>query len=301
MSDLSDRVAQLEATVARLTGHNYYPAASRRNDQALKRSIDASGRYWVSATVGLFDDSGAAATAQAAAEAFATAADAVVLEDAEDYTDAAMAYLKWKDSVVCSSTVAVTLATDVESGDSLDSVTLSAGDRILIRHQSDARENGIYIVAASGSPARATDADTILKLHSCVVTVEKGATYQDRVFMCINNNTGSIGASNITFQDLRTSIAAAAATHATQHQNGGSDEISVAGLSGQLADDQPPLPHGSDHQPGQSDAVFAADTGWSSGTHSAKRSLATGDSLADTQDYLLTLVEQMLALKWPTA
>jgi len=35
----------------------------------------------------------------------------------------------------------------------------------------------------------------------------------------------------------------AAGPHAASHQNGGSDEISVAALSGELADDQPPKEH----------------------------------------------------------
>lgn len=38
-----------------------------------------------------------------------------------------------------------------------------------------------------------------------------------------------------------------AKTHATSHQNGGGDEINVAGLSGELADDQPPKAHAADH------------------------------------------------------
>lgn len=35
--------------------------------------------------------------------------------------------------------------------------------------------------------------------------------------------------------------------HKASHQNGGGDEVDVAGLSGELADDQPPKPHASDH------------------------------------------------------
>ena len=43
--------------------------------------------------------------------------------------------------------------------------------------------------------------------------------------------------------------------HATRHQNGGADEISVAGLSGELADPQTPLGHHASHEPGGSDAL----------------------------------------------
>jgi len=42
---------------------------------------------------------------------------------------------------------------------------------------------------------------------------------------------------------------AAPAAHAASHENGGGDEISVAGLSGELADDQPPKDHATAHAP----------------------------------------------------
>lgn len=47
-------------------------------------------------------------------------------------------------------------------------------------------------------------------------------------------------------------------THAIDHQNAGGDEINVAGLSGLLADDQNPTAHATDHQHGGSDEVATA-------------------------------------------
>lgn len=43
--------------------------------------------------------------------------------------------------------------------------------------------------------------------------------------------------------------------HVEQHESGGSDELFVEGLQGQLADDQPTLPHASKHQSGGSDQL----------------------------------------------
>lgn len=54
------------------------------------------------------------------------------------------------------------------------------------------------------------------------------------------------------------------ASHASSHENGGGDEISVAGLSGLLADPQTPSSHASTHEPGGGDAMTvdaAAATG----------------------------------------
>lgn len=49
--------------------------------------------------------------------------------------------------------------------------------------------------------------------------------------------------------------------HSSRHENGGADEISVAGLSGELADNQPPKAHKSSHASGGSDALTEADIG----------------------------------------
>jgi hypothetical protein len=46
-----------------------------------------------------------------------------------------------------------------------------------------------------------------------------------------------------------------AGAHAPSHQNGGADELTVAGLSGLLADGQTPLAHATSHKSGGSDAV----------------------------------------------
>lgn len=46
--------------------------------------------------------------------------------------------------------------------------------------------------------------------------------------------------------------------HDASHENGGGDEISVAGLSGELADDQPPKAHAADHEDGGGDEISVA-------------------------------------------
>ena len=63
--------------------------------------------------------------------------------------------------------------------------------------------------------------------------------------------------------------------HATTHQSGGTDEINVAGLSGELADPQPPKTHATSHQNGGTDEINVAglsgkladlqDAGWVKG------------------------------------
>jgi hypothetical protein len=77
------------------------------------------------------------------------------------YVDGLVQGLSVKDSVRAATAVAGTLASDFEPGDTVGGVTLAQGDRILIKNQSTATENGIYVVAASGAPTRAADADPV--------------------------------------------------------------------------------------------------------------------------------------------
>lgn len=49
--------------------------------------------------------------------------------------------------------------------------------------------------------------------------------------------------------------------HAARHENGGADEISVAGLSGLLADPQTPIAHAATHSDGGADEIDAGDLG----------------------------------------
>lgn len=50
-------------------------------------------------------------------------------------------------------------------------------------------------------------------------------------------------------------------SHASSHQDGGGDEISVAGLSGELTDPQPPKTHASSHSDGGSDEITVDNLG----------------------------------------
>lgn len=79
----------------------------------------------------------------------------------KSYVDGVAQGLSVKDSVRAASAVAGTLATDFDNGSTVGGVTVATGDRILIKNQSTATENGIYVVNASGAPTRAADADPV--------------------------------------------------------------------------------------------------------------------------------------------
>jgi hypothetical protein len=96
------------------------------------------------------------------------------------YVDAALNGLRWKESVRAATTANVNLTTDVDAGSSLDGVTLAEDDRILLKNQTDASENGIYLVpAAAGTATRANDADSTAEVQSATVLVEEGTVNAD--------------------------------------------------------------------------------------------------------------------------
>lgn len=114
------------------------------------------------------------------------------------YVDSARQGLDVKQSVRAATTGPVTLATDLEAGDTLDTtVTLVAGNRILVKDQSTASQNGIYVVQATGAPVRATDAngtaDTGEVSGGTFVFVEEGTLNADSGFVVSSNGPIAVG------------------------------------------------------------------------------------------------------------
>ncbi len=107
------------------------------------------------------------------------------------YVDSVSQGLDPKGSVRAATTVAGTIASSFEAGDIIDGVTLVAGDRILIKNQGSAFENGIYTVNSSGAPTRALDMNTWAKVPNAFVFIEEGSTLADTGWLCTSNATGS--------------------------------------------------------------------------------------------------------------
>lgn len=77
------------------------------------------------------------------------------------YVDAIAQGLRPKAAVRAATLANVSIATGLESGDTLDGVTLATGDRVLVKNQTAAQDNGIYIVQASGAAVRSPDMDSL--------------------------------------------------------------------------------------------------------------------------------------------
>jgi len=122
---------------------------------------------------------------------------------------AATAGLDVKQSVRVATTATGALASAYENGDTVDGVTLATGDRILIKNQSTASENGIYVVNSSGAPTRATDADTSAEVNpGMFVFVEEGTTNADTGWVLTTNAPITLGTTGLTFAKFSASPSA---------------------------------------------------------------------------------------------
>lgn len=150
------------------------------------------------------------------------AADAVVLDSAESYTDGRETQMRsdwaaddaatlqsaqtYADSLLAGFTVkapvkAATTANITLSGEqTIDGIALVAGDRVLVKNQTDATKNGIYVVAA-GAWSRASDANASAEVKDGLsVFVEQGTENADDTFVLITNNAITLDTSELTFQ-----------------------------------------------------------------------------------------------------
>ena len=105
--------------------------------------------------------------------AFQTVADEI--DTVAAVAASAVAGINWTPHAIrVRSTGNVTIASGLENGDTLNGVTLAAGDHVFLGSQSAPAENGIYTVVASGAASRATFADSAAELARIGFVVQSG-------------------------------------------------------------------------------------------------------------------------------
>jgi hypothetical protein len=127
-------------------------------------------------------------------------ADPVNAQDAatKGFVEATSQGLDVKGSCVAATTGNITISTALNNGDTLDGVTLSTNDRVLVKDQSTASQNGIYVVGSS--PARADDLAAGSDAAGMFTFVEQGTVNADNGFVCTSNKGSAVtGTNNLTF------------------------------------------------------------------------------------------------------
>tara|TARA_R100000664_G_scaffold1310_1_gene3379 strand:- start:4573 stop:5727 length:1155 start_codon:yes stop_codon:yes gene_type:complete len=112
------------------------------------------------------------------------------------YVDSTAQGLDVKQSVKVASTANLTLA----NTQTVDGVSLTANDRVLVKDQSTASENGLYKVVDGGSWTRTDDLATGADAAGAFTFVEQGSTYSDVGFVCSSNKGSAVvGTNNLAF------------------------------------------------------------------------------------------------------
>ena len=117
----------------------------------------------------------------------------------KNYVDQAIAGLRTRIIAEAATTANIDLTADLQNGDTLDGVTLVTGDRVLVKDQTDATANGLYIVVASGTASRDPEHDTIAELSGGMVVINQGTVNDNKIFLCTTDSDATIGVSNITY------------------------------------------------------------------------------------------------------
>ena len=114
------------------------------------------------------------------------------------YVDGVAQGLDIKDSCTAATTANITISTALNNGDTLDGVTLSTNDRVLVKNQNTASENGIYKVGSS--PARVDDLAAGVDAAGAFTFVEQGTVNGDNAFVCSSDKGSAVvGTNNLTF------------------------------------------------------------------------------------------------------
>lgn len=110
----------------------------------------------------------------------------------KQYIDDLLNNLSWKESCVAATTGTINTSVDLQVGDSIDGVTLAAGDRVLAKGQPDPTLNKIYIVRAGLNAIPDLDSISSDQLHGANVYVKGGTVNGDTIFSATSDSGNNI-------------------------------------------------------------------------------------------------------------
>lgn len=119
----------------------------------------------------------------------------------KSYVDSTINGLDVKASVRVATTAAITIATDLNVGDTIDGITLADGDRVLVKDQATGSQNGVYVAGAT--PARAADFDADSEVTAgAFFFVEEGTTNGDAGFVLTTDDDITVDTTSLSFSQF---------------------------------------------------------------------------------------------------
>jgi hypothetical protein len=108
--------------------------------------------------------------------------------------------ISWKQPCRLATTANITISSALNAGDVIDGQTLGLGDRVLVKNQSTAAQNGIYVVGPT--PARDFDMDSSDETIGALIYVIAGTANGGKVFRCTDTTVGQLGTTAIAFTEV---------------------------------------------------------------------------------------------------
>jgi hypothetical protein len=181
---------------ANVTGTGTLATVNSNVGTFTKVTVNGKGLTTAASQASLTDLSSPTASFSMGSQNLTNLLDPVNAQDAATklYVDNTAQGLDAKASCVAATTVSITLV----GGQTIDGVTVVAGDRVLVKNQSSAAANGIYVVQTT-SWTRSTDMDTWAEVPNAYVWIEGGTTQADTGWVCTSNAGGTLGTTAITW------------------------------------------------------------------------------------------------------
>ena len=115
----------------------------------------------------------------------------------KQYVDSVAEGLNVKAAVIAATTANITLS----GAQTIDGISIVAGNRVLVKDQTAPAENGIY-VAAAGAWARSSDMDVWAEFPGAFTFVTTGTDYADTGWVCTSDAGGTLGTTAVTWSQF---------------------------------------------------------------------------------------------------
>jgi fibronectin-binding autotransporter adhesin len=115
----------------------------------------------------------------------------------KQYVDSVAEGLNVKAAVIAATTANITLS----GAQTIDGISIVAGNRVLVKDQTAPAENGIY-VAAAGAWARSSDMDVWEEFPGAFTFVTTGTEYADTGWVCTSDAGGTLGTTAVTWSQF---------------------------------------------------------------------------------------------------